>query len=136
MHYYPGRDIRDIFDPDSGMTPKVALALIDGLPVGSNFEASQRGGRKFRGWNEDRYLNVMIANSLQSLLFSFVCANVDDKTRRKMQNDRPEPYPIPDSPESMKKAKKDDAHKAGSFAAMVAQAQANKARKQLQQQGE
>lgn len=102
-HYY-GVDLREIFDPESDLTPRYVYSLIKGLPLGSAFVAERRGGQQFRGWDESRYTLVAIVNAIRSLHHTYVSAH--SKSSRKP----PEPFPIPE------RTKRSSADKPGSFA--------------------
>jgi hypothetical protein len=106
-----GLDLRDVMLYD--MSPRFVLVHIGFLPLGSAFVAELRGGPQFRGWDEDRYINVQRLNAARVANHLFVCANMDPKKKKPAP---PEPYPIPD-----KRVKEDQSKKPGSFAAMAAQ---------------
>ena len=86
-------DLRDILRPEGQLTPTFLLSLIRGLPEGSRFNAEQRGGVQFRGWDMDRYISVALVNAVRGLQYTYVSAH--SKSRPKP----PEPFPIPDQPE-------------------------------------
>lgn len=90
------------------MSPKFLLAYIYALPIESAFMAEVRGGQKFRGWDQNRYLLASISNSIRILAYMFLLANRDPK---KQAPKAPEPYPLPD-----KEAKQKRQEKPGSFA--------------------
>lgn len=55
-------DIRDLFRPGSGLTPRFVLMLVGQLPDGSAFSASVRGGAQHRSWTLQNHLLANIAN--------------------------------------------------------------------------
>ena len=110
-HYY-GIDLRDLFSEASPLSPRFVLAYIKNLPLESSFYAEVRGGQKYRGWGEERYMAASELNVLRLLLHVLILANTDPK---KTRHKAPEPYPTPDKP-----AKK-QADRPGSFAFIAKQ---------------
>lgn len=102
-------DIRNLFVPESRLTPLFLLTLIRGLPEGSRFNAERRGGQEFRGWDAGRYASVATVNAVRALQYTYVAAH--SKNRPKA----PEPFPIPD-----KRVRRKNTGP-GSFAYMAAQ---------------
>jgi hypothetical protein len=94
------------------VSPLFVLIHIGWLPLGSATIAEQRGGRKFRDWDEDRYLRVAELNAQRVANYMFLCANMDPKKKRPAP---PTPYPLPDG-----RPKEDQVKRPGSFAAMAA----------------
>lgn len=84
-------DLRDVFRPESGLTPLYLLVLIRGLPEGSRFNSERRGGQQFRGWDSGRYAAVATVNAVRALQWTYVAAH--SKTKPKA----PDPFPIPDT---------------------------------------
>lgn len=82
------------------------------LPVESAFVAKQRGGDRFRGWGETRYMLARVIDLLAIGNWMFLCANSDPEGRKP---EMPEPYPMPDDIK-MKKQLQD---KPGSFGFMA-----------------
>ncbi|GAB4584400.1 D site-binding protein [Nocardia sp. IFM 10818] len=109
-------DLRDLFVPESRLTPRAVINLIKYLPLGSAYSAELRGGPHFRGWDESRYIGVATVNALRSLQHLYLSVNSKNKPKP------PEPFPLPDS-----KNKKRDAP--GSFAS-IAKAHLAAAKKQ------
>ncbi|UAJ16534.1 tail assembly chaperone [Mycobacterium phage LarryKay] len=103
-----GVDLRDIYLPESRLSPKLALVLIKELPVGSRFYAEKRGGKQFRGWDESRYALVAIVNAVRALQYTYVAAHSKSKPKP------PDPFPTP------QRTKARQIRKAGSFAWMAA----------------
>lgn len=87
-----GVDLRDIFTPESRLTPRWIAVLVNGLPVGSRYMAERRGGQQFRDWTPQVYALVSCANTLRSL--QYVTVAINSKTKPKL----PAPFPIPDRP--------------------------------------
>jgi hypothetical protein len=104
-HYYD-LDLRDLFSDDNPLCPKFVLAFVRNLPIESAFIAEVRGGRQFRGWDEDRYQSAALINALRVHNYYFALANCDPKKRRNIKP--PDMWPLPDE------VKKRDAP--GSFA--------------------
>ena len=102
-------DIRNIFVPESRLTPLFLLVLIRGLPEDCRFNAERRGGQEFRGWDAGRYAAVASVNAVRALQYTYVAAH--SKSRPKA----PEPFPIPDQRGRRKNTGP------GSFAYMAAQ---------------
>lgn len=102
-------DLRDIFVPESRLTPLFLLVLIRGLPEDCRFNAERRGGQEFRGWDAGRYAAVASVNAVRALQYTYVAAH--SKSRPKA----PEPFPIPD-----KRVRRKNTGP-GSFAYMAAQ---------------
>lgn len=61
-----GVDIRGLWWPGSGVTPRHVLSLVGQLPVESAFAASVRGGSEFRSWSPQLYVLAAIANLLNA----------------------------------------------------------------------
>lgn len=121
LHYY-GVDVRDLFRPERPLSPRYVLALIMYLPLGSAFVAERRGGQEFRDWDHSRYALVDAANSLRSLSHMYLATHIDPRKTRAPRP--PDPFPTPEETRTKKQA-----HKAGSFAHMVATAKAAAERK-------
>lgn len=82
-------DIRDVFVPDSGVTPRWLLILIAGLDEKTRYAASCRGGQHLRGWTTDRYLSVFALETQRAIQWINTAAN--SKNRPPL----PKPFPIP-----------------------------------------
>lgn len=108
---YYGLDLVDVIDGRNGLTPRKALALAIHLPSDSAFAASARGGTKFRGWTEDRYLAVAQVNAIREQTWVLAAAN------SKRPPKRPEPLPTPESGDKRK-------NKPGGFEVMLERARA------------
>lgn len=93
LRHYFGIDLRDLFLEDSPLSPDYVLIHIKYLPMESAFVAALRGGRQFRGWDEDRYQTAALINSIRALGHNFVLANSDPKKRKPQP---PDPWPLPD----------------------------------------
>ncbi|AHY27087.1 tail assembly chaperone [Mycobacterium phage Phantastic] len=121
-----GVDLRDIFVPESRLTPKWVLVLIKELPVGSRFYSEKRGGPQFRGWDESRYTLAAIVNAVRALQHTYLAAHMKSTPKP------PEPYPTPD-----RNTRKKNNNKPNSFASiaaqMIAAKRAKKARKAAQE---
>lgn len=61
-HYWPGQDLRDVFRPGSGLTPRKVLAFVEHLPDTSATVAQMMGGPKYRGYGIDRLLRLGLYN--------------------------------------------------------------------------
>lgn len=59
-------DIRGLWWPGSGVTPRHVLSLVGQLPAESAFGASVRGGAEFRPWSPQLYVLAAIANLLNA----------------------------------------------------------------------
>lgn len=59
-------DIRGLWWPGSGVTPRHVLSLVGQLPQDSAFAASVRGGPEFRPWTSELYVLAAIANILNA----------------------------------------------------------------------
>ena len=110
LKHYFGLDVRDVLTYD--VSPKFVIIHISYLPMGSAFVAEMRGGQQFRGWTEDRYIQVMNLNTQRIANYMFLCANMDSKKKKPPP---PLPYPVPDKP-----VKEDQTKRPGSFAAIAA----------------
>ncbi|QGJ88777.1 tail assembly chaperone [Mycobacterium phage Yecey3] len=121
-----GVDLRDIFVPESRLTPRCVLILIKELPIASRFFAEKQGGPQFRGWDESRYTMVAIVNAVRALQYTYVAAH--SKSRPKA----PAPYPIP---KKKTNSLQQQLAKPGSFAYIVA-AQMRAARKRRAEQSQ
>ncbi|GAB4588740.1 hypothetical protein [Nocardia sp. IFM 10818] len=108
---YYGLDLTDVIDGRNGISPRKAWALIVHLPADSAFAAESRGGPKFRGWDEDRYLRAATVNAIRQLAWITVAAH----SKRPPQ--KPEPIPTPDGDKRKKT-------KPGGFEAMLERARA------------
>lgn len=121
LQHYFGLDLRDVLTYD--ISPRFVLIHINWLPLESAFSAEVRGGQKFRGWSEDRYMRAGLINATRAQSHLFVLANIDAKKTKKPP--APEPYPIPDGVQKV-----DQTKKPGSFAAMAAAQMAAAKRKE------
>jgi hypothetical protein len=121
-----GINLLDIFQEEPPFSPRYILAHIKHLPVESAFIAEVRGGRQFRGWGEDRYMQAALLNAVRAANYLFILANTDPK---KKKPEAPEPWPLPDG---KFKAKTPD--KPGSFA-FIARSLADKAKKRMEDGG-
>jgi hypothetical protein len=106
LKIYCGVDLLDVFDPDSGVTPRLLLAYIDALPPDSATAASMRGGPQFRGWNTNAYISAAIVDAISANTYAFITAN------SKRRPEKPKPFYRP-----QEKVKKDP--KQNRFAAMA-----------------
>jgi hypothetical protein len=70
-------DLRDLWRPATGVTPRYVLWLAGQLPPDSAFIASQRGGPEFRSWTPIMHMLAAIAN----LLFAANRQRAGKKTR-------------------------------------------------------
>jgi len=61
-----GVDIRGLWWPGSGVTPRHVLSLVGQLPSESAFGASVRGGPEFRAWSPQMHVLAAIANLLNA----------------------------------------------------------------------
>ena len=107
-HYY-GLDLRELFSEDYSMSPKYVLAFVTQLPIESAFVAELRGGQKFRGWDESRYMLAAVIHELRTLMFIYITAHTP---KNKSKPKPPETWPLPDG-----KPKKAD--KPNSFASIA-----------------
>lgn len=82
-------DIRDVFVPDSGVTPRWLLVLISELDTKSRYVAELNGGQQFRGWDIDRWANVFSLETLRAIQWIYTAAHVDKKPAL------PKPFPVP-----------------------------------------
>lgn len=110
-----GVDLRDVFVPESRVTPRWILVLVRGLPESSRFVAELRGGSQFRGWDASRYAAVATVNAVRALQYTYVAAHSKSKPKP------PEPFPIPD------RAERRRASGPNTFAAIAAAALRGKA---------
>ena len=100
-HYY-GIDLRDLFLEVPPWSPRFVLAHVNNLPFDSATNAEMRGGQKFRGWDEDRYLAASTSNAIRTLLYAFLLANRDPrKSSKKLAP--PTPWPLPDDKDKKQK---------------------------------
>lgn len=114
-------DLRDVLFRES---PRYLLALIMDLPTNGALYASRRGGRDFRGWDVDRYINVAQVNAQRATNHILVLANSDPKKHKPQP---PELFPTPD--------KNIDKPKPGSFAAIAASMIAAQRKKEMEANG-
>lgn len=112
LRHYFGIDLRDIFSEVAPLSPRYVLAHVRYLPLESAFVAAQRGGDRFRGWDEGRYMTATLINTIKTLIYITTLANSDPKKHHRITP--PEVYPIPD-----RKAKKERDARPGSFAHIV-----------------
>lgn len=82
LEYYTV-DARGVFVEDSGITPRLLLALIRQLPASSRTVGVRRGGEEFIGWDMQQYMQAATVNALKELVFVTICANVDKPNRPK-----------------------------------------------------
>jgi len=68
----------------------------------SDFVAAVRGGPQFRGWDEQRYIQVATLDAIRVLQYIITLVNSDPK---KTKPAPPTPYPLPDK---VKRAKTED----------------------------
>jgi hypothetical protein len=61
-----GVDLRDLWRPNTGVTPRYVLWLVGQLPPESAFRASQQGGPAFRAWTPTLHVLVGVANLLNA----------------------------------------------------------------------
>lgn len=61
-----GVDLRDLWRPGSGVTPRYVLWLVGQLPSDSAVGASARGGSEFRPWTAELYLLAAVVNLLNA----------------------------------------------------------------------
>lgn len=106
---YYGMDLRDLFLDDPPWSPRFVLAHIRNLDYGSAYVAEARGGQQYRGWDESRYIAAAEVNSIRTLIYAFILANMNSKKAKKPE--APRPWPLPDD-----KDKKKRQDKPGSFA--------------------
>jgi hypothetical protein len=59
-------DIRALWWPGSGITPRYVLWLVGQLSQSSAFAASTRGGAEFRPWTSETYLLAAVVNLLNA----------------------------------------------------------------------
>ena len=64
-HYYH-LDLRDLWRPESGLTPRYVLSLVEHLPEDSATLAEVRGGPQMRPWT----LNNQLAGAAVNLLYA------------------------------------------------------------------
>lgn len=107
QHYY-GIDLRELFSEVDPLSPRWVLTHIRGLPMTSLFVAHVRGGARYIGWDEGRYMQATLIDAVRSLIWITVMANSDPKKRKP---EHPEQYPVP----GLTEKKKRDA-RPGSFA--------------------
>ncbi len=61
-----GVDLRDLWRPDTRVSPRYVLWLVGQLPPESAFRASQQGGPEFRSWTPTGYLLAGVVNLLNA----------------------------------------------------------------------
>jgi len=61
-----GVDLRDLWRPGSGITPRYVLGLAGQFPLNSALRAAQRGGPEWRPWDPQLHLLAAIANLLNA----------------------------------------------------------------------
>jgi hypothetical protein len=61
-----GVDLRDLWRPGTGVTPRYVLSLVEQLPTDSAFAASLRGGLEMRGWDPKMFVLAAIVNLLNA----------------------------------------------------------------------
>jgi hypothetical protein len=95
--------------------------------MGCRFVASLRGGDRFIGWDEGRYMQAAQIDAHRILQYIMILVNSDPK---KSKPPPPEPYPLPDN------VKRSEQDKPGSFASIARQKLAEaKRRKDLKRGG-
>lgn len=57
-------NLLDVFDGESGLTPRVVLWLVEHLPEDSATMAAVRGGPEFRAWTQSMYVAAAQTNLL------------------------------------------------------------------------
>lgn len=90
FHAYYHLDLVDSLRPESGFSPRRALALIRQLPPQSATVAAIRGGSQFRGWGLDQYFYAALIDAVRENTYAVVAANSKKKPKL------PEPVPRPD----------------------------------------
>lgn len=99
-HHY-GIDLRDLFLEVPPWSPQFVLAHINNLTYDSAFVAELRGGQRFRGWDQGRYMQANEIDAIRTQTHFFIKANIDPAKAKKL--DPPEPYPIPDQLDKKKR---------------------------------
>lgn len=95
LKHYFGIDLRELLSEAPPFSPRWALMHVKWLPIESATFAGIRGGSKFRGWGQDRYMTATLITAIRVLIWVFTVANSDPKKRKPQP---PEPYPTPDAP--------------------------------------
>lgn len=95
---YTNHHLVDLFVEESGLTPRLAIVLIQQLPLEARTIAAMRGGDEFRGWGLDRYLLAQLIDAVNQTTYVTVAANSGRK-----KPSRPKPV---DRPESVVKRKR------------------------------
>ena len=111
-------DLREALEVES---PRYLLSLILHLPQTGAMYASRMGGQQFRGWDPSRYALAALVNAQRANNHILLMVNRDPK---KPKPKMPELFPTPE-----KEAKKKEAYKPGSFAAIAASMMAKQRRK-------
>lgn len=109
-------DLRDLFSEDDPLEPSWVMMHVRCLPMSSRFMAELRGGERFIGWDEGRYMQAALIDSIRVLQYIMVLVNSDPK---KKAASPPDPYPLPDQLRVKQQQQQD---KPGSFA-FIANAQ-------------
>lgn len=87
-HHY-GVDLKDVLVPGSGLTSRLVLTYLRGLPLGSSFMASVRGGKQFEGWDTQTYMLAHLIDAVRENTYAFICANSKRKPKAPKPVDRP-----------------------------------------------
>lgn len=95
-------DLRDLFSEDDPLTPKRAVALIEGLPPESRTAAILREDEESYGWKTSDYLLAAIANSVREGTF----VNMQVRTKKKLTPIEPIEVPGVKKQKKQKKANK------------------------------
>ena len=100
MRYY-NRDIRDVLREPTDLSPRLALSLIDELPMDSSYVAAIQGGAQFRDWGPLEYLVATLIDSVQYNTYATIVAAGPKKKP-------PLPKPIDRPKREVKQAKTDN----------------------------
>jgi hypothetical protein len=90
-------DICDLFR--GRLSPKLALALVEQLPVEAATVTSMRGGPEFVGWDRHAFLMADLFDAVESLVFVTTAANAKDPKKVPVPRNYPRPGDKPKSSE-------------------------------------
>jgi hypothetical protein len=121
MQEYYGIDLRDIFLEDPPDT-RWLLTHAWNLPMASAFVAARRGGTKFRGWDEGRYLQARLIDAINQVAYILVMVNRDPS---KQSPEPPAPFATPTDSKPAGDIPPQD-FKPGSFGAVMRDAKIKK----------
>lgn len=88
LRYY-GVDVVGLVSEPPALSPAQALALIEGLPLGSSFAAKAGGVPDSAGWDTNSFMLASLIDAVRENTY----ANMQVRTKKKLK--RPDPVKVP-----------------------------------------